>query len=239
MPTLQTYQLVFRQNRQTFYFLLLVLLLQVLFTSALSTWVVLHTAHLKQFSCLAWFALYALFAVAMSFSLLPNSFVAFASGFFLQWVGLPFFIVSYGLALCLGFWVCSQIDRGNFSKSLVQLPQIQNILTALSQNAWLLVVLFRISPIMPFAFVNQILYSVGIPFRVFLVASTVGVLPRMVLLIGLGNTATSLLSLKNGLQWENWHQITQLVLLIGSIFGVGLLLKKAINKAKKLYHTGN
>lgn len=222
----------FSKNRSTFVYLLLITILQVFLTSSLVAWVIFHADMLQGFLWFQWLAVYVGFAFLMAVSVLPNSFVAFLGGFFLNFGALPCLLGSYGFSLCLGFWICKQVDGGNFAKSLQNLPQTKKILGQLQKDEWLLIVLARISPILPFAFVNQILYSTGVKFGTFLWASIVGVLPRMMLMIWLGNESAELVWGQENQNWYSWQYILQFSLILISIFGVSWLLKKAMAQVK-------
>jgi uncharacterized membrane protein YdjX (TVP38/TMEM64 family) len=222
----------FSKNRSTFVYLLLIAILQVFLTSSLVAWVLFHADTLQSFAWFQWLAVYIGFAVLMAVSVLPNSFVAFLGGFFLNFWALPCLLGSYGFSLCLGFWICRQVDGGNFAQSLQNLPQTKKILGQLQKDEWLLILLARISPILPFAFVNQILYSTGVKFGTFLWASMLGVLPRMVLMIWLGKESAQLVWVQDHENWYSWQHILQVSLILISIFGVSWLLKKAVTKAK-------
>ncbi len=230
MPSFALYRQLFYQNRRTFLYLVSIAVLQVLCTSYLVGWVIFQAPTLQLFTWLEWLAIYAAFALLLCFSILPNSFVAFLGGFFLHFAALPFMLLSYALAVSIGFWVAKQIDGGNFAASIAQLPQTRSLLANLRHSQWGLVILARLSPVLPFGIVNQILYSTGISFRVFVLASLVGVLPRLVLMIWLGSQAADLLLFQQGFSWQSWQQMVQLLLILFSLFGVSWLLKKAMKK---------
>ncbi len=163
----------------------------------------------------------------MAFSLLPNSFIAFLGGFFLSVTSIPLFLLSYIVAICIGFVVAAKIDNGNFSESLINYPKIKKMLHQLQHDEILLVIFARFSPIFPFALMNQVLYSAGVKFKTFVWASLIGMLPRMLLMTYFGSKAANLAYFENA---TNTQKLVQLLLLLITIIGILFIFNRVSKK---------
>lgn len=105
-------------------------------------------------------------------------------------------VLAYTLGAMLAFtvarrasgrWLADRVDRsrrwGPLRRALVQ---------SRAGRAWLLVTLFRLPPNSPYALGNLLLASVGVPWRVFVAGTAVGLLPRTFAAAWLGSHLSEL-----------------------------------------------
>lgn len=219
---------LFIQNRKTVIYLLFITTLQVLCTSSVIALLLAQHTDLEQFTIIEWLVLYLIFALFMAFSLLPNSFIAFLGGFFLNFWAILFFCLSYVIALSIGFFIAKIIDNQNFSQSLHTYPKIKLMLEKLQKDEILLVFFARFSPIFPFALMNQLLFSLQVNFKTFVWASMLGMFPRMLLMTYFGSQAANLLHYES----SNTEKFLQGLFLLITIIGILYLFKKVEKQIK-------
>lgn len=187
---------------------------------------------LQHLNFINWVIIYAGFAILMAFSLLPNSFIAFLGGFFLDFYAILLFLFSYLFALAIGFIVASKIDSGNFSNSLQNYPKIKQFLEEVQHDDINLVIIARFSPIFPFAAMNQILYSAGIKFRTYMWASVVGMLPRMLLMTYFGSQTADLRNFETMTDSQKFTQISFIIITVILFYLFMNKIMKKVNKTK-------
>jgi uncharacterized membrane protein YdjX (TVP38/TMEM64 family) len=90
------------------------------------------------------------------------------------------------------------------------------------------VFLARLSPIFPFAITNAIMAFVGVPFRAFITAGTLGMLPRTFLAVFTGISASSWALLFARPELVRWQDVISVLLLIVSAVGMYLLGRRSM-----------
>lgn len=221
---------LFIHNRKTILYLIVITITQILLSSSLVGLVIYYHQDLQHANLINWLIIYAGFAILMAFSLLPNSFIAFLGGFFLDFYAMLLFLISYLFALAIGFMVASKIDNGNFSNSLQNYPKIKQFLEEVQHDDIKLVMLARFSPVFPFAAMNQILYSAGVQFKTYMWASVLGMLPRMLLMTYFGSQAADLRNF--GTMTDN-EKFTQIAFIIISAILFYMFMNKIMKKVNK------
>jgi uncharacterized membrane protein YdjX (TVP38/TMEM64 family) len=211
-------------NKKTLIVLGGLTVLQVVCTSAVVAYSVQAQATLAQFSLAEWSLVYALASVLVAFSVIPNTFLAFLGGYFLVFWSIPFMLLTYLAALLMSYAIARQLDGGTFWQSLSQHPRIQLTINQLQKQETWLVFFARLSPLLPFVVMNQVLYSLQVSKRQYFIGSILGMTPRMLLLTWAGSTAASV-------DWQkiNENPVTlsiQVFLLVFSTFGIGFLIRK-------------
>lgn len=166
----------------------------------------------------------------MMLALVPTTFVATVSGFYLGWPGAIVVCVAYFMASLMGYKLARTIDKGSMSTFLYQFPKTTIIFDAVRRQSVLMVILCRISPVLPFALMNFILAMINVPLRVFLLAGFVGMLPRTLLFIWLGIQFNDLIAAyQAGSSPEGL--IISISLTLCSIIGLTYIFRKAWKRA--------
>ncbi|MFC7667742.1 VTT domain-containing protein [Hymenobacter humi] len=80
--------------------------------------------------------------------------------------------------------LAQRLDHGKLRTFLHHFPKAGAVLEELQHQSWQLIILTRLSPVLPFALMTFVLAIVGVPRRRFLIASVVGMLPRSLFFIG-------------------------------------------------------
>ena len=102
-------------------------------------------------------------------------------------------------------------------------------------NPFWFVILCRISPILPFGLMNLLLPAFGVKVKEFIIAGTLGMLPRTILFVWLGSAAQNLIeafNTDNGDIGFKFYMTSTLVII--SSFGLLYLFKRKLRQLKSL-----
>lgn len=218
-----------RKNKLSF-FLLLWMSVMPLLCSAIVTYTVLqYEPYLRSFTNMQWVLFYLGTIASMALALTPTTFVALVSGYFLSWQAVPYMLVAYLAASAIGYLLARSADRGRFLDAIKDLPKVSDLMQAVNKESFAFIILCRISPILPFAIMNVVLSMMRIPFFQFIWAGFLGMLPRTLLFIWAGSTASALRETISG-DGDNINQISFLVLLVLSTVGFYFYFKRIITQ---------
>ncbi|MFC6997453.1 TVP38/TMEM64 family protein [Rufibacter roseus] len=220
-----------QQNTGTLVYSFLLVVVPVLVSSALALWLYRNQELMHHLTPEQMLLYYLLISLTMAFALTPTTFVALATGFFLGWEGFPGVVVAYGVAALIGYEMARLVDQGKMEKLLHQFPKAEGIRNELRSQSWSLIILTRISPVLPFAFMTFVLSLVRIPRLRFLVASMLGMLPRTLFFFWLGTQAQDLLDLLQDPNAGTSGKLLMGALVIISLGGLYVLFNRAIKKA--------
>ncbi|MRI34099.1 hypothetical protein EOPP23_13975 [Endozoicomonas sp. OPT23] len=173
-------------------------LVPLAFSAYLANEALEHHRMLQQLSDSGWQVLFLLSSLTMAVALTPSTFIALVSGFFLGWQAVAMMLPAYMLASLLGFFIGRWLDGGKMLESVRNSPKVHQALLNLNNSKWKLMFLVRLSPVLPFALMNLLMPAIRMPLKVFLVAGFVGMLPRTLLSIWVGNQAADLLDVLQG-----------------------------------------
>jgi uncharacterized membrane protein YdjX (TVP38/TMEM64 family) len=170
-------------------------------------------------------------AATMAFALTPTTFVAIVTGYYFGWVGAAGMVLAYALASALGYELAQRIDHGKLRSFLHLFPKAEAVLRELQHQSWQLILLTRLSPVLPFALMTFVLAIVGVPRRRFLLASVVGMLPRSLFFFWLGTQASDVLALLRDPDQGRLSKIVLASLITASLFGLFVVFNRALQKA--------
>lgn len=134
----------------------------------------------------AFVALYALACVAF----LPGSVLTVGAGAaFGLWKG--FLLVSAGstLGACAAFLVGRHLLRDRVARRLAAAPSFAAVAEAVGQEGWKVVLLTRLSPVLPFNLLNYAYGLTGVGLGEYALASWIGMMPGTFLYVYLGAAA--------------------------------------------------
>ncbi|WP_460584278.1 TVP38/TMEM64 family protein [Hymenobacter arcticus] len=173
------------------------------------------------------------FAVAgllMATALTPTTFVAIITGFYFGWGGLPGMVVAYALASAIGYELARRLDHGKLRAVLHHFPKADAVLAELQNQSWSLILLTRLSPVLPFALMTFVLAIVGVPRRRFLAASVIGMLPRSLFFYWLGTKAQDVLALLHDPEQGLASKLVLIGLVAASLFGLFVVFNRALQR---------
>lgn len=173
------------------------------------------------------------FAVAgllMATALTPTTFVAIITGFYFGWGGLPGMVAAYALAAAIGYELARRLDHGKLRAVLQHFPKADAVLAELQTQSWPLILLTRLSPVLPFALMTFVLAIVGVARRRFLAASVLGMLPRSLFFYWLGTKAQDVLALLHDPDQGLVSKLVLIGLVIASLFGLYAVFNRALQR---------
>lgn len=214
-------------NVKTLGGLSLVSCMPLLFSTLIATQLVRYETSLSGLELFQWLPVYLLSVCTMALAMTPSTFVAVVSGFFLGWESTAFMVPAYLLASTLGYKAGIWMDGGRLMNSLQQQPKVQQFLTNLQLKEWALMIMVRLSPVLPFSVMNLLMPALKIKFRTFLIAGFIGMLPRTLFSIWLGIQAKGLLKVLQSPEEGKLAYMFVIVLTIVSIGGLLAIFFKA------------
>ncbi|MBA9075326.1 TVP38/TMEM64 family protein [Rufibacter quisquiliarum] len=220
-----------QQNSGTLIYSLLLVVVPVVVSSGLGFWLYRNQELMHSLTPEQMLLYYLLISLTMAFALTPTTFVALATGFFVGWEGFPGVVIAYGAAALIGYQMARLIDQGKLERLLHQFPKAEGIRDELRSQSWSLIILTRISPVLPFAFMTFVLSLVRVPRMRFLVASMVGMLPRTLFFFWVGTQAQDLLALLQNPNAGTSGKLLMGGLVVISFGGLYVLLNRAFKKA--------
>ena len=182
---------------------------------------------------------FVVIAITMAFAITPTTFVAIVTGYYFGWAGLAGMVLAYALASAIGYELAQRLDHGKLRHFLHLFPKAEAVLGELQHQSWQLIVLTRLSPVLPFALMTFVLAIVGVPRRRFLVASVVGMLPRSLFFYWLGTEASDVLTLLRDPDQGALSKIVLIGLVAASLFGLFFVFNRALQKVLRRGATEN
>jgi uncharacterized membrane protein YdjX (TVP38/TMEM64 family) len=136
--------------------------------------------------------------VVAEVALMPGSLLTMAAGFAYGPVGgLLVASPASVLAATAAFLLGRTVLRGWIQKRLARSPKTRALDRAIGTNSFKLILLLRLSPLIPFNLLNYILGLSDVPLRRYVTASFIGMLPGTWLYVYLGSLATTAAGLTN------------------------------------------
>jgi uncharacterized membrane protein YdjX (TVP38/TMEM64 family) len=222
-----------RHNASTLLSMGLLVALPVLGSSTLSWVLYQNQTLLQQLSVAQTLVYFAIIAFTMAFALTPTTFVALVTGFYLGWWGFPGMVLSYALAAMVGYAIATTLDHGKMLTFLRHFPKADAVMEELKKDSWQLILLTRISPVLPFALMTFVLAVMRVEKKRFLSASVVGMLPRSLFFYWLGTKAQDVFDLIRDPDSGTAGKLLIIGLIVVSVFGLYFLFNRALNRALK------
>ena len=139
----------------------------------------------------AWGAsLFVLIYVLACVLFLPGTILTLGAGaIFGVLKGAILVLISATLGAACAFLIGRHLARGRVARRIEGHPQFEAIDAAVGREGWKIVLLTRLSPVVPFNLLNYAYGLTGIPLRHYALASLVGMTPGTVLYVYLGSLA--------------------------------------------------
>jgi uncharacterized membrane protein YdjX (TVP38/TMEM64 family) len=205
-------------------------IMPVIMSGFVTFWLYNHVGTLESFSTFYWILAGFGAVLAMGLSIIPTSYVALVAGYFFGWSSIPFLLISYILATCIGFIISKKIDNQRIIIEIKKNKKANAVLEKLQSDQFKIVALARLSPVFPFGISNVIFTYLGVPLQRILVAGIIGMMPRSIFMVWLASQSESL---QKAFAY-NWRQYIQSpIFLIGLASAVAFfyLVYRAYKKA--------
>ena len=184
-----------------------------------------------------WLLYFVVIAFTMAFAFTPTTFVAIVTGYYFGWAGLPGMVLAYALAAGIGYELAKRLDHGKLRHFLHLFPKAEAVLGELQSQSWQLILLTRLSPVLPFALMTFVLAIVGVPRRRFLLASVLGMLPRSLFFYWLGTKASDVLALLRNPDQGTLSKLVLVGLVAASLFGLYVVFNQALQRVLRRSNT--
>lgn len=158
--------------------------------------------------------IFTLILIVATFLPLPDWPLPIVAGYvFGVWA---FLLVYVGIAIpsVIAFLAARQLARDSIRRFLAKRPKYQAIDKVVARDGWKVVVLLRLSPVVPFNLQNYALGVTAIPFWQYVGATLAGIVPGVVIYVYFGIFGKGLGQGASGLDW--------------AIFGAGCLATIAL-----------
>lgn len=221
---------LFQKNLSTLLTMGLLLAVPLLGSAAVLALLYEHPTLLQHLSLGQSLLYFAVAGLTMALALTPTTFVAIISGYYFGWAGLPGMVAAYALAAALGYELARRLDHGKLRTVLHHFPKADAVLAELQTQSWPLIILTRLSPVLPFALMTFVLAIVGVARRRFLAASVLGMLPRSLFFYWLGTKAQDVLALLRDPDEGTLSKLVLVGLVIASLFGLYLVFNRALQR---------
>ena len=131
-------------------------------------------------------AIFAAIYIAGAVVLAPEAVLTIAAGFAYGFWGLPIVLVAATIGASLAFLIARYVARDKIRRLIEARRKIAAIDKAVAKDGWKIVVLLRLSPLIPFNLQNYLFGVTAIPFPHFVAATFAGIIPGTALYIYLG-----------------------------------------------------
>lgn len=194
--------------------------------SVIAAYALGHQEWLKTLSPLEILSINLLFSAVLAVGWIPTTFFSLLSGYLWGWQCVPFVCISYVIASLLGYHGSSLLDNGKLVGVLAERFPIQKTIKRIQNSGFWLTVFCRLSPVFPFAIMNAVFAMVRYPLGTFVGGGVVGMLPRTMFAIYLGQRLSHVSSMQ---QLRNDHSLwVSILLVIVSFIGIGWVGRKSM-----------
>jgi uncharacterized membrane protein YdjX (TVP38/TMEM64 family) len=131
-------------------------------------------------------AMFALVFVAATLALAPDWPLAILAGWMFGVWALPLVLVAAILAASLAFLAARYLVRDRVRRALFKRPRFAAVDQAVAEEGGKIVILLRLSPLVPFNLQNYLFGATAIPFPHYLAATGAGIIPGTALYVYLG-----------------------------------------------------
>jgi uncharacterized membrane protein YdjX (TVP38/TMEM64 family) len=218
------------ENKKSLLYTSLMGVVAIIVSSVITFYAARYETEIQSFEWFHWLIFYAVTSFTMAFAMTPTTFIALLSGYFLGWSSLPGVCISYLLASYIGYQAASYIDNGKFMQTISEKKGVKEWLDRLKSNQWSIIVLARLSPILPFAIMNVVLSIVKTDLVKFIICSFIGMFPRTAMTIWVGTQASAFRNLMEENHENQYMRLAMIVLIVISFAGLFYYGMKAFRK---------
>lgn len=179
---------------------------------------------------------FILLYIAATVLFIPGSLTTLAAGFLFGAVwGSIYVSIASTVGASLAFLIGRYLARNWVGKKIENNPKFTAVDKAIGREGAKIVFLLRLSPVFPFSLMNYALGLTKVPFRKYLLASWIGMLPGTILYVYIGSLFKSVADITGGdrtktsTEWA-FYTIGLVATILVSIY-ITKISKKAIQQA--------
>jgi len=131
-------------------------------------------------------AMFAAAYVGAALLLAPGALLTIAAGFTYGFWGLPIALAAATAGASIAFLVARHLARDHVRRWIETRRNIAAIDRAISAEGWKIVLLLRLSPLVPFSLQNYLLGVTAVPFRSYVAATLIGIAPATSVFVAVG-----------------------------------------------------
>lgn len=207
--------------------------LPVIFSSALTLFVIQHEGQIAQLSFLNWVIISVICCFTSVIALSPPTFLALIFGYFLGWKSLPLlFGLNMGAIFLVNRIVSWSVIAESVSRFLSQNQKVVDLLESIKKEEFKIIFFTKLSPVMPFALTNIVFSLSGASLRNILLGGFLGMIPRTVLAVWTSLQVRNIKILLENPNESTTNQILLIGLFVVSVVGLYAVLQKVILKKK-------
>jgi uncharacterized membrane protein YdjX (TVP38/TMEM64 family) len=136
-------------------------------------------------------ALFAVIYILGAVMLAPEALLSVVAGFAYGVWGLPVVLVAATLGASAAFLIARYLARERVRRLLARRPNLAAVDRAVAEEGWKVVMLLRLSPLVPFNLQNYVFGVTAIPLSHFAAATFVGIVPGTAFYIYLGTLGSA------------------------------------------------
>jgi uncharacterized membrane protein YdjX (TVP38/TMEM64 family) len=155
-----------------------------------SEWIKALSSNVGRFGAFGpviYFVLYVLSTVVLA----PSPLMSIAAGVAFGWWGLPLAVISATAGGACSFFLSRYFFGETLEDWLMQRPVSKAAKNAVDEGGWRVLVLLRLSPVVPFGLLNYLLGLTNIPATTYLLWTAIGILPGSIVDIYIGIVGAS------------------------------------------------
>ncbi len=178
------------------------------------------------------YVIFAAIYIAATVGLAPGSPLTIGAGLVFGGLGFPLVVVAATIGAALAFLVARYLARSWVERTTARRPRFKAVDQAVTEDGWKVVVLLRLSPLVPFNLQNYFFGVTAIKFWHYVAATFVGIMPGSALYVylgAIGAVASTSSSQGSVLKWTFF-----IIGLLATIVVTVLITRKAKARLEKL-----
>ena len=175
---------------------------------------------------------YVLCYIVCAVFLISALLLTLAGGFlFGPFWGVVWVSLASNLGSAAAFLIGRYVARGPIERKFAKSPKFKAIDGAVEESGWKIVLLTRLTPVLPYIALNYIFGLTKVRFWPYMAVSWIGMLPGTIAYVWIGSLANNLTALSAGGGKSNWSTTALLVVGIIAALGVSIYITKIAKKA--------
>jgi uncharacterized membrane protein YdjX (TVP38/TMEM64 family) len=184
-----------------------------------------RVGQLGVFGPIIYFAMYVLGTVILA----PSPLMSIVAGAAFGWWGLPLAVISATAGATCSFLLSRYAFGETLEDWLMQRPVSQAAKRAVDEEGWKVLVLLRLSPVVPFGLLNYLLGLTNTPLHIFLLWTVIGIFPGSFVDIYIGVVGAKVGSTAQFAYLVVGLVATAAVVVLISVKAAGYLRKAGVN----------